>query len=796
MSSAPFLPPIPEPPHDPTSLLLDATSGWRAAAGGLDHVEAAPSSGLLALTPMPGTGRSLTEASGSFGGLALPANVALGPDQSLYLLETETAKLKRFDPCECRFVTVPHLGGTGSGARQLRNPHGIGICAGNLFICDTGENAGQDARRGEAAEDRAAPVENHRLSVFSLHGFALRGHWRPPASAYRQAERPLRQQWQPYAVAFDGRGRVYVTDPVNRCIHRFSPAGRWEDWLPAPGPVTHLAIDCRDHLYVVVSGEERRVHVLDTEGSDLAVEDRVEKLTALFPCPPFATDAEGNLHLGPLCVQGSVAQPSSQEAPQPGPEPGVFDLRGRPLEKAPPPARPVYERAGAYMSAALDSALYRCQWHRIILHGQVPPGASVTVSTYTAEIEQPDAQIAGLAEEAWQTKQAVLQMETGRWALSPPGRYAFMPGGSASRGENGGGEWDCLVGSGGGRYLWLRLQFRGDGTVTPALDRIVIEFPRISLRRFLPAVFGQDPISADFTDRFLSLFDTTLRRIESEVDHLARYFDPLATPADRDPRTGLDFLSWLATWIGISLDRQWPEPLRRAFVKRAGRLFDRRGTREGLRQLLLLFLGMEPEQCCCLDDRPRPRCRPEPANCAPATRLPCAWEPPLLILEHYQLGRWLFVGEGRLGDQSMLWGRRIANRSQLNEGAVVDHSQLIATQDPLRDPFHVYAHQFTVFVPARCGRSDGQRRALENLLRAESPAHARYQIEYVEPRFRIGFQSTIGLDAVIARLPEGGVALGEARLGQASILTSPPHAQGGPSFQVGDSRIGSTTKLD
>jgi len=121
---------------------------------------------------------------------------------------------------------------------------------------------------------------------------------------------------------------------------------------------------------------------------------------------------------------------------------------------------------------------------------------------------------------------------------------------------------------------------------------------------------------------------------------------------------------------------------------------------------------------------------------------------------------------------------------------------LITTQDPWRDPFHVYAYKFTVFVPASYRQSDQQCKALENLLRTERPAFTQYQIEYVEPRFRIGFQSMIGLNSVIGRLPEG-VTLNETPLGPASILGVPPHKQGGPSLEIGtDSRIGTTTILD
>ena len=171
------------------------------------------------------------------------------------------------------------------------------------------------------------------------------------------------------------------------------------------------------------------------------------------------------------------------------------------------------------------------------------------------------------------------------------------------------------------------------------------------------------------------------------------------------------------------------------------------------------------------------------------------WQPPPLILEHYQLRRWLFVGAGRLGDQAMLWGKRIVNRSQLNEGAQVGQTQLKTTQDPYRDPFYVYAHKFTVFVPARFGRSDQQRKVLENLLKAESPAHTQYQIEYVEPGFRIGIQSMIGFDAVIGR-PLREITLDATPLGTASLPGGPTCDQGGPALQIGRAgHIGITTRL-
>ncbi|HEX6439477.1 MAG TPA: phage tail protein [Candidatus Binatia bacterium] len=746
MMTASQLPPIPRPPHDPTSLLLNWRTGWRAAE--LQQLSAERS---LLMAPAPETQRSLTEISGSFGGLMAPANVACGPDSGVYLLDAETAQLKRFDPCACRFTQVPCFGGTGSGPRQLKSPHGIAICAGNLFVCDTG---------------------NHRLSVFALHGFVLRGFWQPPPAAYKGSHPTLANLWEPFDVTFDGVGRAYVTDGANGCIHRFTAAGQWENCFTGFGQATWIAIDCRDRSYVIVAGSPAQVVRSDPDGNRIAIDSMPGELMSLFPRNSISVDAAGLLHLGAFCAGDA---PMNCQNPQPTlkcprgqtPERGVFDLRGNTVDCfVSTPAS--YVTQATYISAALDSEFYRCQWHRIILRGEIPAGSRVTVSTYTAEAELADDDIENLGE-VWQTNQTATEMNKG--------------------------DWDCLVRSSGGRFLWLRLEFRGNGRVTPRLDSVELEFPRISLRRYLPGVFGREAVSADFTDRFLSLFDTTFRSIEANLDRGARYFDPLSAPAERDPKTGADFLSWLGSWIGLILDRHWPEARRRKFLKHAGRLYDLRGTREGLWRELLLFLDLDRDECCRAD-QPSDRCQARPANCAPPKPSECGWRPPPLILEHFKLRRWLFLGAGRLGDQAVLWGKRIVNRTQLDDTARVERTQLLTAQDPLRDPFHVYAYKFSVFVPACFRASNTEAKALENILRNGRPAGTQAQLEYVEPRFRIGFQSMIGFDSVVGRYPSG-VTLNEMQLGRATVLTAPPHKQGAPSLTVGEqSRIGTTTRLE
>jgi phage tail-like protein len=714
------LPPAPQPPNDPTWWLLNNRVGWHAAK--LDDIAIAGND--LGLLIVPGSGRLLNEASGSFAGLVLPGNAALAADGSLYLLQAQSGQLKRFDPCDCRFHPVPCLGASGSGPRQMQDPHGIGICSGNLFICDTG---------------------NHRLLVFSVFGFVLRDLWEPPAEAH------LANRWQPYGVAFDDHGRVYVSDRANGCIHRFHPTGKWQAALPGFGDVRWITLDCHNRIYAVVNGESS-VRIVDRTGKVLGTAARPDEVAAYFSRLAVRVDAYGDLDLSGLC--------------KPAGSSGVFDPSGAPLDQPPSDPPTAFKTSGTYWSEALDSRFYRCQWHRIVLCGSLPAKTAVYVSTYSSEIELTPDQVQGLPESAWATNMTVNAMKP---------------------------EFEALIFSGPGRYLWLRLQLAGNGGATPAIESIKLEFPRISLRRYLPAVFAEDPNGADFTDRFLSIFDTTLRGVERKIDHEASYFDPLSTPAVPASPGGADFLSWLASWVGANLDRLLPVEKRRLILKQEGSIQCVRGTRLGLWKQLLLFLGMQPEAVCCAGSQPKKVCVPKPPNCSPVKK-ECAWEPPALILENYQLRRWLFLGAGRLGDDAILWGKRIINRSQLSGNAQLGVSQLLTTPDPFHDPFLDYSNKFTVFVPAQFGASDQKRRGLINLLEAEKPAHTQYEIRYVTPRLRIGFQSMIGLDSVVGRYPSG-VTVGQ-KLGQDSVLSGSLR-QGGPSFATGrNSRIGQGSKLD
>jgi hypothetical protein len=164
------------------------------------------------------------------------------------------------------------------------------------------------------------------------------------------------------------------------------------------------------------------------------------------------------------------------------------------------------------------------------------------------------------------------------------------------------------------------------------------------------------------------------------------------------------------------------------------------------------------------------------------------------VLEHWRLRRWLFLGQGRLGERSRLWGEQILGRSRLDDSARAGVTKLATERDPLRDPFHIHAHRFSVFLPAARARRPTDRRRLEQLIRAEAPAHTKADVRWVEPRMRLGTQAMLGFDAVLGRWPNDPLTLDRTRLGRGSRIGGDGVSPS--SFSLGhDARVGRTTRL-
>jgi phage tail-like protein len=110
----------------------------------------------------------------------------------------------------------------------------------------------------------------------------------------------------------------------------------------------------------------------------------------------------------------------------------------------------------------------------------------------------------------------------------------------------------------------------------------VAEDVRSGYLQYLPAFYSAD----DFMGRFLMIFESILTPIERMVSTVDYHLDPGMMPEDALP--------WIASWLDLVLDENWPVEKRRKLVSSAVELFRWRGTRRGLREYLMVYTGAEP----------------------------------------------------------------------------------------------------------------------------------------------------------------------------------------------------------
>jgi phage tail-like protein len=99
----------------------------------------------------------------------------------------------------------------------------------------------------------------------------------------------------------------------------------------------------------------------------------------------------------------------------------------------------------------------------------------------------------------------------------------------------------------------------------------------------LPGIYQED----DLAQRFVSAFDEVLAPVFASLDGFEAYLDPELAPAD--------FVEWLAGWVALALEQDWPLERKRTLVARAVGLYRMRGTARGLAEHVALFTGVEPE---------------------------------------------------------------------------------------------------------------------------------------------------------------------------------------------------------
>lgn len=703
---------------------LDAGTDWRARVSDNLVVDSRDALTIRALT-----GRAEPMApSNAIRPCRCPSGLAADGRGRLLVIDAATAQVTA--AASHKEDVWPTVGGEGLAPRRFRAPRGLAVLpSGALAVADTG---------------------NHRVQVFAgttatlvqLFG-AADALGRPKPGA-----RPLEFN-QPWDVAADRRGRLYIADRGNARVQCVAADGRWRGdlgtgFLRAP---VRLAAGCHRTLAVVDAG--LNAVLVFTPGRPLPRTLPVqEPASVAFGAAGslFVGDQRGTVHTFAESSPGSGRYEFVGSAPTGLPRAIIaLALFGVPrrlalLVEAPTAEEiaiesnadsddlsrtlwtldPTGGRAlqGVLLTEAIDSGREGHRWQRVRVQAEVPSGTTVEVESATSEEAQPGVEL------TW-----VRCVTTGE---SNP---------------------DCLVQSTPGQYLWLRLRLRSNGRVAPAIHRIDVSLGQAGYLQYLPAVFQEDDESRRFLERFLAIFQSGFDDLSALVDCLGDLFDPWRARADHLP--------WLAGWVGLIVDPTWSEAELRSQLAGAVQGFRRRGTADGLQASIRAYADVEAR-----------------------------------IVEHYRLRQLLRLNEAApLDGSAPLWSPARTQRLQLGSYSQLGRFRLTSHPEPAIEALEWAAHRFTVLFDADPYSVADTAARVARVVARDKPAHTDATICPVFPRMRVGIQARLGVDASVGDISYT-VLSRLATLNYDTVLGCSDHERSLAAYGAAlGPRVGATTRM-
>ncbi len=234
-----------------------------------------------------------------------------------------------------------------------------------------------------------------------------------------------------------------------------------------------------------------------------------------------------------------------------------------------------------YVSFALDTLENEMSWQRLRLPLLGSHERHLQVCLYAS-----DSRLAPTAAKQFlQEKQGVLpadeQLDSILAELPPREAHkllARIAGVSQDNAE------DILLYALQGRYIWFSIALSHYTEEPVQLSSLRLDFPRASFVDYLPPLYQGERDS--FMARFLGIFQSIYLDTEEDITRMPARFSPAFT----DP----DFLAMIASWFAVDEYTIWPEEGLRELLPQLLRLYQFKGTRYALKEVLRLFLGEAP----------------------------------------------------------------------------------------------------------------------------------------------------------------------------------------------------------
>jgi phage tail-like protein len=364
---------------------------------------------------------------------------------------------------------------------------------------------------------------------------------------------------------------------------------------------------------------------------------------------------------------------------------------------------------GFYYSKTLDSGAAENRWHRLAMQADIPAGTAVDVYSYASDDKALRNLVDGVLADPAKTpeeKSAIID------SIVP----WIGPDTNAK---------DMLFKGKAGRFLWVKLSLATyDEKTRPTIREMRIFYPRISYLRYLPAIYQEDPLSKDFLERFLSLFESIFYDLEVEISGVTSYFDPDTTLPE--------FLRWLASWVNIAIEDEWPVETKREFIRQAYHLYTMKGTVKGISRFIEIYTGKTP-----------------------------------VILEHVLAGIPVVLGGPyRLGINAMLVKTPVRG-FRLGDDSIVGRVALRGVVYEMEDPFLTSAYRFTVLIDLTQNERARYEKGLKIIIADGKPAHTSYSIRFAEA-LRAGASGYIGISTIVGGFDK--LRIGSSTVGSGLLL--------------------------
>ena len=232
-------------------------------------------------------------------------------------------------------------------------------------------------------------------------------------------------------------------------------------------------------------------------------------------------------------------------------------------------------RCGIYYTEIFDSGERMMSWHRLTVTGTMPKGTEVCAQVYTS-----DSLFCGKGNDG--AAGSILDIITDCAKTQEEKDEILRPFLRASFDY----PEDVLLFGIYGRYLWLKIAMRPAADAFPVIKKIRVCFPKQTWLSYLPEIYGADPKSASFLERYLGIFQTIYEDMTDQIDSMTRLLEP---SLEREEN-----LLWLADWFSFEGTKIWNKKQLFYLVKNAMRIYQSRGTVACLNELVELYTGTQP----------------------------------------------------------------------------------------------------------------------------------------------------------------------------------------------------------